>query len=202
VTGIRDTDWKALATDWQAQAEAPSLSIALLLQRERRRRLLMILLVIAEALISVAALAWSLVAVRSMPRTGGALVVLAVVLYIAMVWGFALWNRRGTWHPLTQSIEGFLAVSILRCRRGLVSARFAFVVSSILLGMTLFWLGGALLRSPPVADRARLFLALGPSLAIGLIFLVWAIWYRRLMGRKLMWLERQSAETLRSDADR
>jgi hypothetical protein len=202
VTGVSDSDWTTLATDWQAQAEAPSLSVALLLRRERRRRLLMALLMIAEALISVAALVWSLVAVRSMPPTAGAMVVLAVVLYIAMVWGFALWNRRGTWHPLTQTIEGFLGVSLLRCRRGLLSARFAFVVASIQLGVTLFWLTGALLRSPPPADRSRLLLALGPSLAIGLGFLVWAAWYRRLMGRKLVWLEQQSAETPLSEPHR
>ena len=179
-------DWTALAARWQDRAEPLQLSIEDLLRRERRRRAAMTLLVVFEVVITVAALAGAWKARTSMTQ-GGTILLLLVVLYSVMVWTFTLWNRRGTWRPERETIEGFVAISALRARRGLRTARFTTGVVLAQAVGTVLWVGGILFRQGSAA-LPRVLLALALSAAIGAGFLLWAVWFRRLMLRRLSWL--------------
>jgi hypothetical protein len=179
-------DWTALAARWQDRAEPLQLSIEDLLRRERRRRAAMTLLVGFEVVITVAALAGAWKAQTSM-NEGGTILLLLVVLYSVMVWVFTLWNRRGTWRPERETIEGFVAISALRARRGLRTARFTTGVVLAQAAGTVLWVASILFRQGGTAFP-KVLLALSISAAIGAGFLLWAVWFRRLMLRRLSWL--------------
>lgn len=174
-------EWTALAAAWQSAPVAHGLSLETLLRRERRRRILMTLLVVSEALISLAGLAFVYRAARRMPASGGSILVGGVVVYIAVMAAFTVWNRRGTWRPLAETTEAFVAISRLRCRRGLRTARFVIGIVLLQLLAMLVW---TILEPSPAAGRALLLLA-----AIAAGFLLWATWYRRRMLVRLAALE-------------
>lgn len=186
-------DWTALAARWQDRSEPLRLSIDDLLRRERLRRFGMAVLVGFEVLISVGALygAWW---ARSSMNSGGAVLLAVVVLYTVMVWTFSVWNRRGTWRPERQTVEGFVAISALRARRGLRTARFTTAVVLVQAVATVFWVGTILARRGSTA-LPRVLLALSISAAVGAGFLLWAVWFRRLMLRRLSWLEQWGGDT-------
>ncbi|HEX9895130.1 MAG TPA: hypothetical protein VGA78_14460 [Gemmatimonadales bacterium] len=185
---VADPEWAGLAARWQAEVLPPRLSVERLLRREGRRRLLMGLLVAVEALLSLTAVAATVSARRRLPEPNGTLLLIAALVYVVLVWGFALWNRRGTWRPLARTTEAFVAVSKLRCRRGLRSVRFVVTVVTTQLLLTAGWLVLRAGGETPVWT-ARETLALAPSLSVGVLFLLWAVWYRRVMLRRLAWLE-------------
>ena len=170
-------EWTSLAAAWQSAPVAHGLSLETLMRRERRRRVLMTLVVVSEALISLAGLAIAYLAARRMPASGGSILVGGVVVYIAVLTAFAVWNRRGTWRPLAETTEAFIAISILRCRRGLRTARFVIGIVLLQLLAMLVW---TILEPFREAGMALII-----SLGIGAGFLLWAIWYRRLMLRQL-----------------
>ena len=179
-------DWTALAARWQNRSEPLRLSIDELLRQERLRRLGMAGLLGFEVLITGGALyvAWW---ARARMNGGGAVLASVVVLYTAMVWTFSIWNRRGTWRPEQQTVEGFVAISVLRARRGLRTARFTTAVVVAQAVVTVFWLATVLIRRGSTA-LPRVLLALSISAAVGAGFLLWAVWFRRLMLRRLSWL--------------
>lgn len=174
-------EWTALAAAWQSAPVAHGLSLETLMRRERRRRVLMTLVVVSEALISLAGLAFAYLAARRMPASGGSILVGGVVVYIAVLTAFAVWNRRGTWRPLAETTEAFIAISILRCRRGLRTVRFVIGIVLLQLLAMLVW---TILEPFREAGMALII-----SLGIGAGFLLWAIWYRRLMLRQLALFE-------------
>lgn len=149
----------------------------------------MALLVGTEAAISIAAIGVTVLAMRRMDPGNGAVFLAGILLYIAVVWTFAVWNRRGTWRPLTETVEGFVAVSVLRCRRGLRSVTFALTVVLAQALLTAGWVVVLAVQNGP-AGFSRAMPILTATLSIGPIYLIWAIWYRRLMLRRLAWLER------------
>jgi hypothetical protein len=179
-------DWAALASRWQVRSEPLRLSIDDLLRRERLRRAGMALLLLSEVLISLGALlgTWT---VRSMMNGGGTILLLVVILYTALVWIFMLWNRRGTWRPEEETVEGFVAILSLRARRGLRTARFTTGVVLVQAVATVLWVTAILIRKGTDA-LPRVLLALSITAIISAGFLLWAVWFRRLMLRRLAWL--------------
>ena len=146
----------------------------------------MAVLLVFEVLVSVGGLyvAWW---ARSRMNGGGNVLLVIVLLYTLMVWVFSVWNRRGTWRPERQTVEGFVAISALRARRGLRTARFTTAVVAVQLTGSVLWLAGVLLRQGSTA-LPRVLLALSISAGVGAGFLLWAIWFRRLMLGRLSWL--------------
>ena len=186
-------EWSALAARWQDRSEPLRITPDALLRQEQRRRIGMVLLVGIEVLISLAGLAGAWVARERMDSPAGTLILVVVTVYTAMMWTFALWNRWGTWRPERETVEGFLAVNALRCRRGLRTARFVIGVVVVQLLVSLAWAGSAMVRAGgPAGPSALRGLVL--ALLIGGGYLVWAAWYRRRMRQKLAWLSRWSPE--------
>ena len=179
-------EWTALAARWQDRSEPLRLSIEDLLRRERLRRFGMAVLLVFEVLISVGALYGTWWA-RSRMNGGGTVLLVIVVLYTVMVWIFSVWNRRGTWRPERRTVEGFVAISALRARRGLRTARFTTGVVLVQLAGSVLWVTSILVRQGSPA-LPRVLMALSISAGIGAGFLLWAVWFRRLMLRRLDWL--------------
>jgi hypothetical protein len=183
-------DWSGLARQWQARSEPIALPIDGLLRRERFRWIGMALLIGFEVALSVGALAVSWWARGRLGPIG----LTVVALYIALIWGFAVWNRRGTWRPDTRTVEAFVRLYRLRCERGLRSTRFALVVVMLQAMVTLAAAATLLIRQAPNA-LPRALVMLGTSAAVSAGFLVWAVWYRRLITARLERLENAGLNT-------
>jgi hypothetical protein len=182
-------EWTTLADAWQSAPVAHGLSLEILLRRERRRRILMVLLVVSEVLISLAGLAFAYLVARRLPASGGSILVGGVVVYIGVITAFVVWNRRGTWRPLAETMEAFIAISMLRCRRGLRTVRF---VTGIVLAQLAAMLAWAL-----VERSGNAWFGVILSAGIGAGYLGWAVWYRWFLLRQLAFFQ-----SLAASADR
>lgn len=111
----------------------------------------------------------------------------AAAIHTGVVWGFTIWNRRGTWLPLGESTVEYLRLTRLRVE----GRRRAAVFTLWLVGFEVAALGGlAAARWPtPGGPRAWLSAAAVTSAAIG-----WAIWSRRRARAALSRLARLEAQ--------
>jgi hypothetical protein len=187
-----DDNWGALVADWQAGPSGHSLgaSIATMRRRVNAHRRTMIWVVGLEIIASMVAFAATLRLVRS---GGGPLMWLVSVecwLLILGMWWYVLWNRRGTWRPLADSTEAFIALARLRCVRrlrtvwlivGLVVAQVAIVTIAILAG----W--GA---QAPIAGKFGVLAWRVPALVAVLGYLACAAWLRHTTLKELDQLDR------------
>ena len=119
--------WNAWGVEWRGIEPAlEDGSLRQIVERASRR---MRRVVVLEVLVTVVMLGLTVVAVTWEIRDRVWL--LLALLHSAVVWAFALWNRRGTWVPLGVSTRDYLALAIVRCRRGIRSARFAAILVAV-----------------------------------------------------------------------
>jgi hypothetical protein len=176
-------EWGGLTRQWQSRAEPVMLPIDRLLRQERRRRVGMALLIGAEIAISAVALLGSWLVRARLGATGLA----AVLGYVAMIWGFALWNRRGTWRPEQETVEGFMRLHRLRCERGILTTRFVLAIVAVQAAVSVGWIAVVFARAGGLLPG--LLARLGIPLGVGAAYAIWAIWYRQVIRRRLERLE-------------
>lgn len=180
-------DWAELAAEWQSGlADPPALEQLARRERAHRRRLAVV--VVLEVLVTAAAMAGSVALVRGRGDVVAWTAAVAAWVTLVAVLAFAVWNRRGTWRPLARTVEGYLAVSELRCRRKIRTARFVagFVLAgtAALTGWRVLRLGGF-----AMADGPEAWWRLALPAVVVLAYLAWAVWYARRARRELAWLE-------------
>lgn len=138
-----DREWESWTVEWRAGGEALEPPAKADVRRKARFHTVgLALLTAGEALFSIAAL--SFVTWWAWREPGGPTVAiaLAVFLLLAVVWVYALWNRRGTWRPAIASTREFVEISRLRAQRKLRTIRWLpyFVLFEVLLAAPLaFW---------------------------------------------------------------
>jgi hypothetical protein len=124
-----EREWGELAAAWQLfddQGTERLIRAAV----TRQSRLMRILLGV-EIVLTVGVLGWVgyLVAERPTPAMIGWGI--AALVHSALIWGFAMWNRRGVWAPLGESTREYLALALERARREARAARFVIGLVSI-----------------------------------------------------------------------
>jgi len=179
-----DVEWQQLQQVWNEPDRATDARVAALRRAvDGQARLLRWTLAseIALTLVALASLVWVWSRAPG-PRT--AVVIAAALVHTAIIWGFALRNRRGHWNPVAETLRDAVQVRQAHYRRRLAAYRFVTwlsAVESILLLLvlamtrttrwpivfTLLWLGGAVL---------------------------WTIWDGRRLRRELEALDRFAAE--------
>ncbi len=138
-------EWEDLAAAWQKADEAPvDLAPLRRLLAAQRRRLVAVVLGEAALVLAFAWLSWLVV------RDG---VQAWETVWLLTLWGFtfvavafALWNRRGTWRSLGESVEEYVRLARLRARRARRSLVFAaglLVAEVVAVVAQLAWFGRA-----------------------------------------------------------
>lgn len=102
---------------------------------------------------------------------------IAAVLHTAVVWGFVLWNRRGIWSPLGESVIDYLAIARTRLERRRRTAAFVIGLVAVEVVALAAW-AAASGRAAETGGLARLWSWLPAAVVTG-IAIVWAVWQRR-----------------------
>ena len=190
--------WSSLAADWQAARPRPSVDVAALKARVYQHRRRTLWLVAAEVLLSIAVVVFGVYALARQPRPLAIFLVADGWLLLVVAWAFAIWNRRSTWRPVTETVQAYVQLSRTRCQRQLRAVRFTVIIVAAQLAAVSLWrlLGGDTIRTsdehgswPPVV-----------SVLVVAGYLVWGTWYGRRARGQLAELDRLHGE-LRPDAD-
>jgi hypothetical protein len=115
-----------------------------------------------------------------------------ILVFVALVWGAALWLARGTWRPRDESTAAFIEVSIRRAR----AAQLGVPVALVLYAAELLYVLMSMHRLEGIGWRELL---LSPQfIAIGWIggplYLAGQLWYARRERRRLSRLREIQAE--------
>jgi hypothetical protein len=132
---IRDPEIREWQQEWQDAAPIASDLRKRVEHHSRMMRLMLVSEVLVTVVIGGGTTAW---AVRSGERPVAVLAV-AVWIFIAIAWGFGLWNRRGLWVASDATTAAFLELAIRRCQSRLNAARFAGVCYAVILMFDLAW---------------------------------------------------------------
>ena len=134
------TDWELLSEAWQA-TPAPAHAASLRdIVRSHRRRLLFVAAVEIMIVLAFAALSVFVVSDGVAPWEAVWLITLWGFTIIAVT--FAIWNRRGTWTALGESVEEYVRITRLRAERRMRSVYFAcglFVAEGVAIVVQLAW---------------------------------------------------------------
>ncbi|HJR62780.1 MAG TPA: hypothetical protein VJ803_03700 [Gemmatimonadaceae bacterium] len=180
--------WTTLAADWQATRPRPSIDVAQLAARVHAHRRRMLWLVAAEVVLSIGVVAFGLYALASQRGPLAIFLVADSWLLLAIAWAFAIWNRRSTWRPATETVEAYLELSRTRCQRQLRAVWFTIGVIVLQLVAAVLWrvLGGEAMAAGPVV---RSWALIASTLVVA-GYLAWGAWYGRRSRRQLAELDR------------
>jgi len=170
------TGWTELAELWQrlpADTPTPGEPRASVERDTRRLRRI----VWCEVGVVVVTGLWLARGLQSLPSSERAWWLAAAVIHVAVVVGFATWNRSGVFAPLGESTRDYLALARLRLTRSLRSARF---VVGMIAAESLALVFG-LARRPGGLDP---MVAASAALAM-VVTLAGALWYRARVRRQL-----------------
>lgn len=138
---LTEVTWETLGAEWRdapatsaASGSVPSLQR--LLARQRRRMLTGLAADVAVTLLFAAFVGWML-----LRHPGPATTWLAanVTAMLVAAWGIALWSRRGSWRPLGESTQDFLALARRRSRRTGRALDLSLVLVALQLLFVLVW---------------------------------------------------------------
>ena len=122
MTTTSDREWNDLSLAWQ-RTNDPGTERLMRASVICRSRLMRVVLG-TEVLMTVAVLSWVAYVVAQRPTAIMIIWGIAALLHSALVWAFALWNRRGIWAPLGESTRDYLALAFERASRDRLAARF------------------------------------------------------------------------------
>jgi hypothetical protein len=138
----------------------------------------------AEVLVTAVVVGAFLPRVADLPAGERGWWVALVAAHVALVWGFAVWNRRGLWAPLGAATTDYLRLARLRLVRTRRAAGFVAGLIGVEAGLVL---GLLALRERPVSGAAVAILAAFVLVAAA------AAWYRARLRHDLARLESQWA---------
>lgn len=189
------TEWSELSEQWQTQPADWRVSLGELRRRDRGDRVRRAVVIAGEVGVTVLMVGLTLRVMGPMSGLTGATVMGSVIAYTAAIWAFALWNRRGTWRPLGETVEAYLALSIRRRESALRGVALASAAGWCLL---LAAAGLVLFRRTNVLPAGSHRLAIVVWATMGAGFLAWTILYGRRTRAELTRL-RQSLAAVRED---
>jgi hypothetical protein len=155
MTPERDPEWESWTAAWnQGDGEAAAELLRRQVERRRRRDIVQSVLDTALAVGITATSAWF--AWRD-PQPWRVAWAATIAAFFAAALLLALWNRRGTFRPASQSLRGFLDLSALHARRTLRLLRFLpwFLAAESIAVLALLRIYG----SPGAVTRGALLLA-------------------------------------------
>jgi len=189
-----DNDFDAWQKDWQASepaADAGDLASRLRAQTAQQSRAQRLGLL---APMAVTIIVGGILILRAFDPGSTLDVAMAIEgwIFIAALWAATLWASRGTWRPLAETTQEFLALSIRRRRANLLTAPLAigaYLVQFVAVVGLIGWLTGAGMAGLVGREPGILLGLLGVP-----VLLVWAWLYSRYQRAELQRLLRLRAE--------
>lgn len=136
---IEPDEWATLAEQWRSAPAADRLRVEDLRRRVRRQTMWMYASVAAEVIVTVLALGPIVLVLHQATSWAPRVLAIALLLLTARLWVFTIRNRRGTWRPSDETLEGFRALERLRLERRLASARFVWRFCALTLAGAAVW---------------------------------------------------------------
>jgi hypothetical protein len=133
---MSDLELEAWRAEWQADTDVP----VDLRRKVAHDSLYMRLTLASEVLVTVTMGGGSTVWAALEPRTEMLVLAVAVWLFLAAAWTFAIVTRRGTWSPAAPTTADFVDLSIRRCRGKLAATRFGVGLYFAEMAFSLTWL--------------------------------------------------------------
>ena len=174
---IPDLELESWRAQWQADAEVPADLRGKVARDTRYMRIMVALEVLVTVTIGGGSIVWAALE----PRTEMLVLAVAVWIFLAAAWTFAVITRRGAWRPATVTTADFIDLSIRRCRGKLAATRFGVGLYFVEMAFCLTWL----YRDP--ARRVP-----GPAIVFGVVtpmFLIGLARFRRNARRELARLQ-------------
>lgn len=178
MTNTDELVWQDWSATWRSDRESAVLVADIRRAVDRQSRAMRLALM-GEVVLTFAALgfvAWIVVAEREVSRWGW---VTAVLLHTVTVWAFALWNRRGVWSPLGETVADYLVVARERLERRRLASNF--VVALVAMEMVALGIWAAAVSEARADGDSRPFRPWFwvPALGITAVAFGWAAWERR-----------------------
>lgn len=157
-----DLELETWREQWQAAARVPADLRRKVARGTRSMRLMLVLEAIVTVTIGGGSTLWAVVD----PSTEMLVLALAVWLFLAAAWTFAIVTRRGTWSPAAMTTADYIDLSIRRCRAKLSAMRFGIGLYFAEMAFCLTWL----YRDPArrVPTPAVIFAVVTPVFLVGL----------------------------------
>jgi hypothetical protein len=131
-------EWDVIGAEWREQNSPPTATggaaLELLRQRVRRHTRLQWLELAGEIALTIFFTVWG-IALLDEPNGRGVVPAMSIFGMTAFVWVFAMWSRRGSWRPLSESAQEYVRLSRARVRAARYAVRFArgVILASMLL---------------------------------------------------------------------
>jgi hypothetical protein len=176
-------EWEALGAEWRSAAPRleSGAAVEALGRRVRAHGRRQLLLLASEIVMSIGALA----AVRwywNQSDGRGVVTAISIVVMLAVVWSFAIWNRRGSWRPLGESTSEYVRLSRVRVRAGRRTVGFVRIV--LALGVVVYVPWFALRLNRGVVHGAEWW-SWAIFVGYAAAYLWWCSWYSRRLDREL-----------------
>ena len=170
-----EREWESLSNLWRDPGQEIGRAALRRLVASHRRRLVAV--AAGEASI-VAGFIWlSLLFVRDGLVAWEAVWLSTLWIFTAIAAPVSWWNRRGSWHSMTESVAEFRRQRAMRWLRSLLFACWLFVAEVIVAAGELAWFG------------RFTSLAAGSLAALTVVFVAWALWMRKRIAAEVAQVE-------------
>jgi hypothetical protein len=170
-----DIEWQQLQLVWNEPDRDTDARVAALHRAVGGQALRLRLTLAAEIALTVVSLVTLVLVWRRVPGTRTALIIAAALVHTAVIWAYAVWNRRGQWNPVAVTLRDAVRVRRAHYRRRLAAYRFVVWLAAIE-GFLLL----VLLALPDIKRWTILFTLLFLAGAVG-----WTVFDTRRLRREL-----------------
>jgi hypothetical protein len=176
---IVDNELQAWREEWTAQPAGDSDLTA----RVKRQSRFMRLMLLAEVLVTVLFGGGTIWLAAASRRVDNAVLAAVTWVFLAVAWGFDVWNRREAWRPVALTSSAYLEISIRRCRSALRAVIFGMVLFVVDVLFYLAWIYNRTGNASFLHSTAMM--AVGVATAV---FFVGSLVYRARKKSELAWL--------------
>ena len=179
-----DVELQQLREVWNAPDRESDARVAALHRAVAGQALRLRLTLAGEIALTVVSLVTLYVVWQRVPSTRTAVIIAATLIHTAVIWAYAVWNRRGQWNPVAVTLRDAVQVRRAHYRRRLAAYRFVVWLAAI--EGTLLIL---LLLLPDIVRWPILFTLLFLASAVG-----WTVFDSGRLRRELSTLDEFSRE--------
>ena len=126
-----DVELQQLREVWNAPDRESDGRIAALHRAVAGQALRLRLTLAGEIALTVVSLVTLVVVWRRVPSTRTALIIAATLIHTAVIWAYAVWNRRGQWNPVAVTVRDAVRVRRAHYRRRLAAYRFVVWLAAV-----------------------------------------------------------------------
>lgn len=130
MTGI-DLEWQRLQQVWNEPDSGTDARVAALHRAVAGQAIRLRLTLAAEIALTVVSLVTLYVVWHRVPSTRTAVIIAATLMHTAVIWAYAVWNRRGQWNPVAVTLRDAVQVRRAHYRRRLAAYRFVVWLAAV-----------------------------------------------------------------------